>query len=168
MDFMTSALIASWVAICLLAFVVSALVRQVHELSRNAGGRPPSRIGLPSGSRAPDAETLVPPGRRGLLLFLTPDCRTCRDVLDEAATRAGTGATPEVRALYAGPAPHADARIPTFGERADLFERYGIVATPFAVMIDAAGRVTRSEPLGSRDALRRLLDPDPTRVGSSA
>jgi hypothetical protein len=44
------------------------------------------------------------------------------------------------------------------GDRADLFARYDAIATPFAVLVDPAGRVIRSEPVGSRTALRRLLD----------
>ena len=44
------------------------------------------------------------------------------------------------------------------GEQADLFDRYDAIATPFAVVIDVTGRIQRSEPVGSRVALRHLLD----------
>ncbi|MBM0256964.1 hypothetical protein [Micromonospora sp. 4G55] len=44
------------------------------------------------------------------------------------------------------------------GEQADLFDRYDAIATPFAVVIDATGRIRRSEPVGSGAALRHLLD----------
>jgi hypothetical protein len=32
------------------------------------------------------------------------------------------------------------------------------IATPFAVVIDATGHIRRSEPVGSRAALRHLLE----------
>ena len=46
MSFQTSALILSWIAILLLALVVSGLVRQVHALSNGTVGRPAP--GIPS------------------------------------------------------------------------------------------------------------------------
>lgn len=45
MDFVTSALLLSWVAIALLALVVSGLVRQVHQLSRGGVARVPRHPG---------------------------------------------------------------------------------------------------------------------------
>jgi len=44
-SFETSALVVTWVALLLLAFVVAGLVRQVHALSSGAGARP-ARTGL--------------------------------------------------------------------------------------------------------------------------
>ena len=159
MDFVTSALLLSWVAIVLLALVVARLVRQVHELQQG-GARQPRRLGLATGEPAPGLETLDPkPGKAMLLLFLSVGCRTCREVLSEAVQQADL----EVRVLYAGEAPAGSietngASIPAYGGQDALFEHYDAVATPFAVVVDAGGRVARSEPLGSREATRRLLD----------
>jgi hypothetical protein len=94
-----------------------------------------------------------------LLLFLSADCRTCAGVLDEAVRHAGRdGVT--LRPLYAGPIPAAAAGLPVavHGDQAELFGRYDVIATPFAVLVDQAGRVARSEPVGSPAALRTLLD----------
>lgn len=167
MDFTTSALIVSWVAILLLALVVSGLVRQVHALSRGAPSavQGAARPGLRPGAPAPEAAELFGSALRdgGVLLFLSPDCRTCRDVLAEARRRRGgqDPAGPALRALYAGPAPReatAEDGVPVHPGRDDLFAAYDAIATPFAVAVDGDGRVLRSLPLGSSGALPELLD----------
>jgi len=163
MNFMTSALIASWAAILLLALVVSGLIRQVHQLTQS---RPPSRpqgVGIAPGSPAPDLDGLAPAGRAAVLLFLSPECRTCGEVLAEASAwaRRQNADAPHLRAVYAGPAPAAAAVAPgvtVTGERADLFEAYDAIATPFAAAISPSGRILRAEPLGSARALLQLLD----------
>lgn len=188
MDFTTSALIASWAAIALLALVVSGLVRQVHQLSR-AQPHLTGRAGIAPGAQAPGLDTtgpqdtarlggLLTPGRPALLLFLDADCGTCVQVLSEAGAWTirqgprrdqdqglgenegqGDPGVPQVLAFYTGPAPEAgEVTVPVRGGRADLFTAYDIPATPYAVAIDAEGRIARSEPLGSPTALLRLLD----------
>lgn len=173
MSFTTSALILSWVAILLLALVVARLVRQVHELQRGGVRHQPRRVGLAVGEPAPGLQALDPKaGATTLLLFLSPGCSTCREVLTEAIQTSQTSQTSEnsqnsqagleIRVLYAGEAPVGsievgDTSITAYGEQAALFEQYDAVATPFAVLVDDTGRIARSEPLGSRDAARRLL-----------
>jgi hypothetical protein len=158
MSFQTSALILSWVAILLLALVVSGLIRQVHALSAGGGQRPGS-LGPPPGSPAPGIDLLAPDRRRPVvLLFLSENCRTCAEALDEAG-RAGPGGVP-VRALYAGAGPAAtgDQPVPIDSGQAELFERYDVIVTPFAVVVDRTGRVVSAEPVGSGAALRGVLD----------
>lgn len=161
MSFQTSALILSWVAILLLALVVSGLVRQVHALSSGIVQRRPESVGLRPGSPAPGFATLTPapPAVPLVLLFLDPDCGTCADVLAEATSQAER-ADLEFRILYRDSAPTQAAGLPitVLGGQAEMFERYDALATPFATVISQAGRVLRAEPLGSRTALRRLLD----------
>ncbi|MGH3731474.1 MAG: hypothetical protein ACRDTU_22430 [Micromonosporaceae bacterium] len=165
MSFQTSALLLSWVAIALLALVVSGLVRQVHTLSTGATRRP-DRIGLRPGSPAPELRRLLPGhGDTVVLLFLEPDCGTCGEVLAEAARH-----PVPVRAIYrqAGP---ADPPVPVHEDEADLFDAYDALATPYAVVVDRDGRVARSEPVGSRAALRTLfseLTSAATGTGSAA
>lgn len=165
MDFTTSAVIASWAAIALLALVVSGLIRQVHQLSRTQQHHP-GRVGIAPGASAPGLDPaaldgLLTPGRAALLLFLDADCRTCADVLAEA--RAWTvrqdAAAPQVLGFYAGAGPQAEeGAVPVRDHRPELFTAYDIPATPYAVAIDPEGRIARSEPLGSPTALLRLLD----------
>ncbi|WP_327712564.1 hypothetical protein OG912_33520 [Streptomyces sp. NBC_00464] len=171
MDFTTSALIASWAAIALLALVVSGLIRQVHQLSRTQPHRP-GRVGIAPGAQAPGLDAtrpdpagldgLLTPGRAALLLFLDADCRTCGQVLAEAGAwtvRQSDAAAPQVLGLYAGAGPQAgDGAVPVRDHRPELFTAYDIPATPYAVAIDPELRIVRSEPLGSPTALLRLLD----------
>ncbi|MFG3662285.1 hypothetical protein [Streptomyces sp. NPDC047706] len=166
MDFTTSALIVSWVAIALLALVVSGLVRQVHQLSR-AQPHGTGRVGIASGASAPGLDApaldgLLSTDRATLLLFLDADCGTCGQVLAEAGAwtvRRGDAVAPRVVGLYAGTAPHSgEGPVPVVGDRPELFTAYDIPATPYAVAVDPTGRITRSEPLGSPTALLRLLD----------
>ena len=159
MSFQTSALILSWIAILLLALVVSGLVRQVHALSNGTVGRP-QPVGLRPGSPAPGFRELAPPSPATLvLLFLDHGCATCDQLLDEAAEQIQrTDAVLRVLYRQSVPPQAADLPMTVHGKQADLFDRFDAIATPFAVVIDATGRIRRSEPVGSRVALRHLLD----------
>jgi hypothetical protein len=159
MSFQTSALILSWIAILLLALVVSGLVRQVHALSNGTVGRPGS-LGLGPGSPAPRFRDLAPPSPATLvLLFLDHGCSICDQLLDEVVEQLQRTDV-VLRILYRDTVPPqaADLSMTVLGEQADLFDRYDAIASPFAVVIDATGRIQRSEPVGSRLALRHLLD----------
>ncbi|MEU4770845.1 hypothetical protein [Micromonospora sp. NPDC023644] len=170
MSFQTSALILSWIAILLLAFTVSGLVRQVHALSSGAVQRRPESVGLRPGAPAPGFARLAPPTPAVplVLLFLEPDCGTCTEVLAEASDHVRPGL--EFRVLYREDPPARAAELPitVLGGQAELFERYDALATPFATVVDQAGRVLRAEPLGSRAALHRLLDEVDSPPGGSA
>ncbi|WBB80524.1 hypothetical protein O7606_03815 [Micromonospora sp. WMMD882] len=161
MSFQTSALILTWVAILLLALVVSGLVRQVHALTGGAAPRRPESVGLPPGAPAPGLAALAPTPPTGplVLLFLDSGCATCAEVLDEAAAQASRAGL-AVRILYRqDPPPHATGLpVTVLAGQAELFDRYDAVATPFATVVDPPGRVRHAEPVGSRAALRRLLD----------
>ena len=106
MSFQTSALILSWIAILLLALVVSGLVRQVHAMSSGLVQRRPESVGLRPGSPAPGFARLapVPPAAPLVLLFLDPDCGTCAEVLAEATGQVDR-ADLEFRVLYRDSAP---------------------------------------------------------------
>ena len=168
MSFQTSALILSWIAILLLALVVSGLVRQVHALSSGSVGRPGS-VGLRPGSPAPRFRDLAPPSPATLVLvFLDRGCATCDQLLDEAAERVRRTDV-VLRVLYRDSVPPHATELPitALGEQADVFDRYDVIATPFAVVIDVTGRIRRSEPVGSRMALRHLLDEAANPPGSA-
>ncbi|SCL73384.1 hypothetical protein [Micromonospora peucetia] len=171
MSFQTSALILSWIAILLLALTVSGLVRQVHALSSGAVQRRPESVGLRPGAPAPGFARLAPvaPAVPLVLLFLEPDCGTCTEVLAEANDHVDRPGL-EFRVLYRDAPSERAAGLPitVLGGQAELFERYDALATPFATVVDQAGRVLRAEPLGSRAALRRLLDEIDSLPGGSA
>lgn len=160
MSFTTSALIVTWVALLLMALVLSGLVRQVHLLSKRVGlqrsAYAPSRPGLAPGSPAPGLDRLGRGTEGTVLLFVSQNCRTCVEVQAEAAGLVGQNGT-ALHVLYRD------------GEQAELFDAYDAIATPFAVLIDARGRVVDSEPVGSRAALRALLGDvlEPTKGGNA-
>lgn len=166
MDFMTSALIASWAAIGLLALVVSGLIRQVHQLTRRPGP-PPRAEGPGPGDRAPGADDPAfdgaGPDAARVLLFLSDSCRICDRVLAAAVAWAEAGRGPDaprLLALYADAAPPAAAAqsaVAVGEHRAALFAAHDVIATPFAVVAGADRRVLRAEPLGSTAALAALL-----------
>jgi hypothetical protein len=156
MTFLASALILSWVAIILLALVVARLVQQVHRLESGSGPRRPDRVGIRPGTRAPSLASLgIRPGEPAVLLFLSASCSTCAEVLLEATQQAGNGT--QLHALYEGSAPTRADGVAVHEGQTELFERYDAVATPFAVVLDRSANIVRSEPVGSRDAFKRLL-----------
>lgn len=171
MSFQTSALILSWIAILLLALTVSGLVRQVHALSSGAVQRRPESVGLRSGEPAPDFARLAPTSSSGplVLLFLEPGCGTCTEVLAEASGHVDRPGV-DLRVLYRDEPPTQASGLPVtvLGGEAALFERYDAIATPFATVVDRSGRVLRSGPVGSRAALRHLLDEIDSPPGTSA
>ncbi|MET7640865.1 hypothetical protein [Streptomyces sp. NPDC005438] len=174
MDFVTSALLVSWVAIALLAFVVAGLVRQVHQLTRAGGTRrasSPRKVGIDPGRPAPAIDELAGQDQDAVLLFLSDTCHTCEDVLAAAGEWVRREAPEQlaVRAVYAETTVTAtDEVVPVLPDRADLFEAYDALATPYAVIVDRTGRVRRSEPVGSASALLELLKSDlPGQVRSS-
>lgn len=161
MSFLASALIVTWVAILLLALVVSGLVRQVHGLTSGAAGSAEA-LGPRPGTRAPEYPRLAASATGTLvLLFLSEDCRSCAEVFHETV-RLSTGAAAAgvlPRALYRTALdPPPAAPFPVLTGAARLFDAYDVPVTPFAVMVDADGRVRRSVPVGSAAALRELLD----------
>lgn len=153
MSFQTSALIVTWVVLLLLAFVVAGLVRQVHALTSGAGPRP-VRDGLRPGDKA----NLTGLGVDGpaVLLFLSATCHTCVEALAEAVEVAQNR---PVLALYEGQAPATPDGARAFGNQGHLFAEYGALATPFAVLVGADGRITATTAVGSRAAVRDLIDP---------
>jgi hypothetical protein len=185
MSFEATALLISWVAILLLGLVVSGLVRQVHALQAGRVRVHASEIGLRQGAPAPEFDRLAParPGTSTLLLFLSEGCAACEEAMDEVTALAAAERLRHVavRALFptgvpaAGRTPAADgsahranrangnrasgarSAVAVLAGEARLFERYQVPATPFAVVVDSAGRVTRSEPVGSRHNLQELV-----------
>jgi hypothetical protein len=151
-SFETSALVVTWVALLLLAFVVSGLVRQVHALSSGAGARP-VRAGPRIGDRADLASLGTDPP--AVLLFLRATCHTCVEALAETVAVAGDRMT--VVALYEGQGPGPAPGVLALGNQGHQFSAYGALATPFAVLVGADGRITAAAPVGSRAAVRELL-----------
>lgn len=157
MTFEASALILTWVALLLLSLVVAGLIRQVHALSR---GHRPISTGLPAGAIAPELERLTGSSRIPVaMLFLSADCGSCPGILKEARELA-VGRSLEVHAIFAGEAIEGyddDGALSVHEHESRMFDTYGVPATPYGVIVDQAGKVRASEPVGSSEALRKLL-----------
>jgi hypothetical protein len=154
-SFMATALLLAWVAIVLLALSVAGLMRQMHLLltERSAEG---TAAPAPTGPRMLPAD-LMAVGAERIVLFASTSCVACSEVMPvmvEYRRRAGTSCTVITAA----------ARHPQWPDdldyrenAADLFEQFGVTATPHALRI-VGGEVANSAPVGSVDALRRLID----------
>jgi len=167
-----------WVAVVALAAVVVALVRQVGLLHDRVapvgalvGGETP-RVGEAAPAMevaAWDGATLRvggtdPEGRDTLLLFVSPSCPVCKELLPVAqalAARAGPG----LRLLLASDGPRE--------EHAAFVERHGlapyvlsrplglafqVARLPHAVLIDAAGVVRARGLVSSGEHLESLFE----------
>jgi len=142
-----------------MALVVSGLVRQVHALS-SGGARHAERLGLRPGSHALNVDLLGirPPA---VLLFLSEDCHTCADVLDEAGRLGGDG--PRLHALYAGGVRHR-ARMPsrlrcTAGRPNCSSAQYVSATTPYVVAVAVAAAHAGAAGRGAGFGIGRAATP---------
>lgn len=164
-----------WVLVAVLSVVVVALARQVGTLHLRLGPRGALEIddeGPPLGE-APEAASAVDlegrdvvvggPGEPQLLLFVSPGCPVCREVLPSvpAAARAGR-VTPFVIS-------DADSQDTARSYRHDavgapivpapeLARRYGVPGTPYAVVLDVLGVVRAKGTVNSLEQLEGLVD----------
>jgi hypothetical protein len=160
MSFDTTALILTWVAITLLGFALAGIVRQVRMLAM-ALRSPEAAIGPAIGYVAPEiglnGDSSEP--RPRLMLFVDEDCQSCLQLLPEFAEQAGRTEA-ELIAVFAGTANGlaAGSDVRVLEHQRSTFERYRIPVTPFGVVIDSAGLVGASAPIGSSQDLRDLFD----------
>lgn len=164
-----------WVVVVLLALVVVALARQLGTLHLRLGPRGALEVddeGPPLGEapgpvEALDLEgrpvTLAGPGDPQLLLFVSPDCPLCRDVLPSlgAAARAGrlspyviADASPEDAARSFRHDGVGAPVLPGPGIARD----FAIPGTPYAVVLDAMGVVRAKGTANSLEQLEGLVD----------
>jgi hypothetical protein len=161
-SFETTALLVTWIAIALLGLALAGLVRQMHALT--SGGLARARgLGLPAGAAAPEFGRLSPdPAKPTALLFLDNGCGSCTAVLDEVRTTVARDPAPRLSfgVVFPGPVTRPlelGDNVLVHTDEHGLFAKYGVPAAPFAVLVDQAGRVQRSTPLGSAAALRELI-----------
>ena len=164
-----------WIVVAALALLVVALARQVGTLHLRLGPRGALEVdgeGPPLGD-VPEPLDLTDvdgrpvavggPGAAQLLLFVSPGCPLCRDVLPSvgAAARAGglspivltEGEPEDARHLMDGLRIHA----PVVAEP-DLGTRYAVPGTPFAVVLDRLGVVRAKGTVNSLEQLEGLVD----------
>ena len=162
-----------WILVVGLALLCLALARQVGTLHLRLGPRGALEIdqeGPPLGE-APEALDLADldgrpvsiggAGASQLVLFVSPDCPVCRDVLPSlpAAARAG-GLSPVVVAdLQPGETSDLLDRVRAPVAPAPFaLDRYGVPGTPFAVVFDEMGVVRAKGTVNNLEQLEGLVD----------
>jgi methylamine dehydrogenase accessory protein MauD len=164
--------VALWILVAALSLAVLALARQVGTLHLRLGprgaleldeegpplGEAPPSVAVPG----PDGRTVTVggPGKRQLLLFVSPDCPVCREVLPSipAAARAG-GLAPIVISDAEGEPGHIrfPAGAPAVTAPA-VAANYGVPGTPYAVVLDVFGVVRSKGTVNNLEQLEGLID----------
>ncbi|HEX2032251.1 MAG TPA: hypothetical protein VHL78_12800 [Actinomycetota bacterium] len=167
-----------WVLVVVLGLAVLALARQVGVLHLRLGPRGALEIddeGPPLGEApepidARDSSgrpvTIGGPGTSQLLMFVSPGCPVCREVLPSlpAASRVG-GMAPVV--VSDGPPDEGPA---TNGTRApvvvspEVARAYGVPGTPYVVALDAQGVVRAKGTVNNLEQMEGLVDTSRRRI----
>jgi methylamine dehydrogenase accessory protein MauD len=171
----TASYVVLWLLVLALALLVLALARQVGTLHLRLGprgalevdGEGPALGDAPEPIDVSDLDgrpvAVGGPGAAQLLLFVSPGCPVCHDVMPSvgAAARGGGLAPLLIADARAEDARHllADRRIDApLVPAPDLAERYSIPGTPFAVILDDLGVVRAKGTVNNLEQLEGLVD----------
>jgi methylamine dehydrogenase accessory protein MauD len=164
--------IVLWALVVALAFLILALARQIGTLHLRLGPRGALELddeGPPLGE-APEAidardvtgrsVSVGGPGRAQLLLFVSPGCRVCREVLPSLPVAARVGGL--------SPLVIADAADDAHGEGAsngapvivdpEIARSYAVPGTPYAVALDHLGVVRAKGSVNSLEQMEGLVE----------
>jgi len=163
-----------WGLVLFLALLVAALARQIGVLHMRLGPRGALEVdeeGPPLGEVPPPLEVVdlegaahqVGPGAPSLLLFVSPGCPICREVLPGVAPAARAGDLrplvlvdddrPATLDLYR----EHDPRVPV-AAAPHVADTYDIPGTPFAVVLDVAGAVRAKGTVNTLEQMEGLVD----------
>ena len=170
----TASYIVLWFLVVVLCVVVVALARQIGTLHLRLGPRGALEVddeGPPLGEApvAFDATdltgapvTIGGPGEAQLLLFVSPTCRVCEEVLPATAVVADEGdLVPYVitDADEAGAGRLVDRRSKArFVSSADATRRFGVPGTPYVVILDSAGIVRAKGTANNLEQMEGLVE----------
>jgi methylamine dehydrogenase accessory protein MauD len=167
--------IVLWFLVLALALLVLALARQLGTLHLRLGPRGALEIdgeGPALGETAPPLEavdvdgrpvTIGGPGAEQLLLFVSPGCPVCREVVPSVRVVAHSGAMEAV--VVADTEPNElpreiDAR--RFGAvmvaRPDIASTFRVPGTPYAVVLDRLGVVQAKGTVNNLEQMEGLMD----------
>ena len=158
MSFQTSALLVTWIAIAILAFALSGLLRQLHLIRVALDPQRRVTLGPARGIEAPPIDGVGLSGRTWptVVLFMDSDCPACSAIQGELESVVFDGL--EFVAVFAG---EADGRFPDgieiVARNPEAFRKFNISFTPFAVAVDGDGRVAATQPLGSVRSLHEFV-----------
>jgi methylamine dehydrogenase accessory protein MauD len=166
---------ALWAVVVALSLLVVALARQVGVLHMRLGPRGALEVdqeGPPLGSapephevRDLEGRTLVVagPGRPQLLLFVSPGCPVCREVVPSVGAVARDGGLLPIVVADAQPeeaaASYGRLRPPARTVAAEgLPERYGVPGTPYVVVLDEFGVVRSKGTVNNLEQMEGLVE----------
>jgi len=159
-----------WVVVVALAVLALALARQIGTLHLRLGPRGALELddeGPPLGE-APEAAdlpsidgrtvTVGGPGEAQLLLFVSPGCPICREVVPSlpVAARAG-GMSPRLISDAADAHPYASVPAPVVASPS-LTRDYGVPGTPYAVILDTVGVVRAKGTVNNLEQMEGLIE----------
>jgi methylamine dehydrogenase accessory protein MauD len=173
-----------WVLVIFLCFVVVALARQIGTLHLRLGPRGALEMddeGPPLGeSLAPVAArdlagrdvVVGGPGRPQLLLFVSPGCRMCEEVLPSLPVIARDGAMSPYVLTDSDP---EEARL-AFGERRlkapvvpslEAAQAYAVPGTPYVIATDGSGVVVGKGTVNTLEQMEGLIETARQRAGDT-
>ena len=164
-----------WGLVLVLSVVMVALARQIGTLHMRLGPRGALEIGDegPALGEAPEPETLADltgseiviggPGTAQLLLFVSPGCKVCEQILPSVRVVGTKGdLSPivltdldqaETRLAYSGKQVAAPVVPATF-----LAQRYAVPGTPYVVVLDRQGVVRAKGTVNNLEQLEGLIE----------
>lgn len=166
--------LALWALVIVLALVVVALARQVGVLHLRLGPRGALEVddeGPPLGEAPEPADapalggevlTIGGPGTPQLVLFVSPGCPVCREVLPSlpAVARAARLAPVVVSDAPLDETPHAYRDLPDVPvvPSPDVARAYAVPGTPYAVVLDVMGVVRAKGTVNNLEQMEGLVD----------
>jgi hypothetical protein len=170
MSFTVAAIVLAWIAIALLALVVSGLVRHVFALTASVvGQRGPGQeqaqerpSALEIGGAAPPIDGVggMAAGKPALLLFVDASCGSCERALAGFAALAAQQSQDAtfVVLFSARPSTFESEQVEIRAHMARTFKRYSIPMTPYAVGITADGRIAAAQGIAADPVLGDVLE----------
>ena len=162
-----------WILVVALAVLVLALARQIGTLHLRLGPRGALELDDegPALGEAPEAADLVTidgetvtvggPGEPQLVLFVSPGCPVCREVVPSlpVAARAGGMAARIVADVEDERVEHAywNAAAPVV-RSPSLARTYAVPGTPYAVVFDTVGVVRAKGTVNNLEQIEGLID----------
>jgi methylamine dehydrogenase accessory protein MauD len=164
-----------WALVIVLCIVVVALARQIGTLHLRLGPRGALEIdneGPPLGEAPPPLEvstvdgstvTLGGPGQEQLLMFVTPSCLICNEVLPAVRAVSSIGRFKPYVITDATTHEAQDSLRPKVGETPIVADpnvpsAYTVPGTPYVVIVDASGVVQAKGTVNNLEQVEGLID----------
>jgi methylamine dehydrogenase accessory protein MauD len=176
--------VALWVVVGVLCVIVVALARQIGTLHLRLGPRGALELDdegpalgkaidpLEATAARGERVTIAAPGRAQMLLFVSPACPVCEDVLPAVSALSGDALQPVV--LTDAPPRETASMIEERRLRApvvsapELTNRLGVPGTPYVLMLDGDGVVRAKGTVNNLEQIEGLVYTARSRLASGA